>query len=324
MGWELRQGRWYLYRNLRVNGKPTKEYLAAQGGIGSVMALELATQQRRLRESRDRGREAAAHECAAINGVLAAAGRANESIRIVVEGILVALGFRNHRRGEWRMTRGPNILSELMGRVEDPPKKPGPLLNYHPPVGDAEAAELFAKARGGETGAAAAVRALIVQRGWVETIGNVGAQAARQFIADATAGDVVWKTAIEAKILEISRELGGAGDSMLEKLLIRRVLNGWLAVHLLEIRQTARPPAQIKEREYLDRAVSRAQKRYTEAITALARIRRLKLPVVLAQVNIMSKTTTTNADESQRIPNEQPELAEIPLPRGRTLRRMPP
>jgi len=86
MGWELRKGRWYLYRNLRVNGNPKKEYLAAQGGIGSVMALELATRQDRLRESRDRARKAAARERTAIDGVLAAAGGANESIKIVAEG----------------------------------------------------------------------------------------------------------------------------------------------------------------------------------------------------------------------------------------------
>jgi len=206
----------------------------------------------------------------------------------------------------------------MFAGLEEPPKKPGPLLNYDPPVGDAEAVELFAKARAGETGAATAVRSLIVQRGWVETIGNVGAEAARLLIADATAGDVVWKTAIDAKMLALSRELDGAGESLLEKLLIRRVLNGWLAVHLLEIRQTARPPAQIKEREYLDRAVSRAQKRFTEAITGLARVRRLKLPVVLAQVNITGKTTTTNIVDLQRVPSEQTELADaerLQLPR---------
>ena len=29
MGWEVRRGNWYLYRNRRVNGRPVKEYVAA-------------------------------------------------------------------------------------------------------------------------------------------------------------------------------------------------------------------------------------------------------------------------------------------------------
>ena len=285
MGWELRRGRWYLYRNYRVNGKPAKQYLAAEGDFGSVMAYELANSQDREREGRDRGRKTAAFERASTNGVLIAAEGAHEKIRIVAEGILVALGFHNHRRGEWRMTRGTKDLGTLMAGFQDSPKKPGPLITYESPADDVEAVELFAKARAGDAGAVTAVRGLIVERKWVEFIGNLGTQAGRQLVANATAGDAIWKAAIDEKMLSLWRELDGASASMLEKLLIQRVLNGWLAVHLLEIRQTVWPPAAIKEREYLDRAVSRAQKRNTEAITALARVRRLKLPILLARLD---------------------------------------
>ena len=40
MGWELRHGRRYLYRNRRVNGKPVKEYVAADDlfGFGELIS----------------------------------------------------------------------------------------------------------------------------------------------------------------------------------------------------------------------------------------------------------------------------------------------
>ncbi len=300
MGWELRQGRWYLYRNRRVNGKPMKEYLATQGNFGLLLAHELASRQDHLREGRDCRRKAAAIERATIDGVIAAVGGANERIQVVAEGILVSLGFRNHHRGEWRMARGTNGLRNLLEAPQESSKQPGPLVKYEAPLRDEEAVELFAKARAGDPRAATAVRSLIVDRKWVETIGNIGAQAAKQFIANATAGDVVWKAAIEEKMQGLGRELGGEGESILEKLLIHRVLNGWLAVHLLEIRQSVCPPTEIKEREYLDRAVSRAQKRYTEAITALARIRRLKLPIALARLDDIGHPTGAGDAEPRK------------------------
>lgn len=50
MGWELRHGgRWYLYRNRRVNGRPVKEYLAAEGAFGSLMVHDLHRPHSRVR-----------------------------------------------------------------------------------------------------------------------------------------------------------------------------------------------------------------------------------------------------------------------------------
>lgn len=42
MGWEIRHnGRMYLYRNLRVDGKPVKEYVTADGPFGFAYADRL-------------------------------------------------------------------------------------------------------------------------------------------------------------------------------------------------------------------------------------------------------------------------------------------
>ena len=61
-----------------------------------------------------------------INSVLVAAEETNTRIRIVVEGVLNAVGFRNHHRGEWRIARGTNAMSTLLTGLQDS-------VNLHPP-----------------------------------------------------------------------------------------------------------------------------------------------------------------------------------------------
>ncbi|MFB4187175.1 hypothetical protein, partial [Bacillus velezensis] len=82
---------------------------------------------------------------------------------------------------------------------------------------------------------------------------------------------------------------------VLERLLARRVVNGWLAVHALELELTLRPPLDARDRAHLDTALSRAQKRYTEAIRELARVCRLQAPAILAQLNLAATQTVVNA-----------------------------
>ena len=78
------------------------------------------------------------------------------------------------------------------------------------------------------------------------------------------------------------------------ELLVRRVVNGWLAVHALELELTVRAPVDARDRAHLDVALSRAQKRYTEAIRELARVRRLQAPAILAQLNVAATQTVVN------------------------------
>jgi hypothetical protein len=65
---------------------------------------------------------------------------------------------------------------------------------------------------------------------------------------------------------------------------VRRVVNGWLAVHLLELELTVRAPTDLKAREHLDRALTRAQKRFAEAVRELARVRALGAPALVTRL----------------------------------------
>src|SRR6185503_4300464 len=107
----------------------------------------------------------------------------------------------------------------------------------------------------------------------------------------ACGGDRAWDAGITQKANALHNELLGEKPSVLERLLARRVVNGWLAVHALELELTLRPPPDARDRAHLDAALTRAQKRYTEAIRELARVRRLQAPTILAQLNVATAQT---------------------------------
>ncbi|QDU23913.1 hypothetical protein [Urbifossiella limnaea] len=288
MGWELRGGRRYLYRNRRVNGKPVKEYLGPddQFGFGAELADNLTHVQRRAAKARALERRADAEFRGRIGVLLAAAGAVNAALRVIAEGILTAVGFHNHKRGEWRMRRGLKHLAEQIDLLEAQLAKPGPLVNYQAPAGDAEAIEMFAKARAGDAAALERVRGVIAARGWTGWLGDIGQQATRQLIRAAAANDPVWEAGITEKVAALRRELLGPNPTALDDLLVRRVVNGWVAVHALELELAVRPPGERKARDYLDRALTRAQKRMTDAARELARLRRLSVPAVLTRATI--------------------------------------
>ena len=169
-----------------------------------------------------------------------------------------------------------------------------PLLKYDAPADDAEAVAVFAKARAGDADAQTRVGALIRERKWTDWLGDLGRQATRQLVVKASGGDPVWEAGLVQKVNALRDQLLGANPTVLEELLVRRVTNGWVTVHALELELTLRPPADARDRAYLDAALSRAQKRYTEAIRELARVRKLQTPAIRAQLNLAANQTVVN------------------------------
>ena len=300
MGWERRHGgKWYLYRNRRVNGKPRKEYLAAQNdplvaGWGAMVAHDLDRLQRREAKVRRLTRKHRTAFRVRIDGVLTAARAANAELRMVTDGILYALGYHRHHRGEWRMKRDLATLATAIQELSKRAAGPTPVLKYDAPANDAEAVEVFGKARAGDPAAVAQVGTLIRDRNWVTWIGDLGRQATHQLVHAASGGDPVWKAGITEKVNALRQELLGDQPTVLEEVLARRVLNGWLATHALELELTLRPPTAPRDRAHLDAALSRAQKRLAEAVRELARVRKLQAPSILAQLNVVASQTVMN------------------------------
>ncbi len=293
MGWETRHdGKRYLYWNRRINGKPVKEYLGAAGGFGygHVAAHELEKLLRRQRKIRALLRRERRAFRRRIDDLLRATTAANTDLRTAVEGVLHALGHHNHR-GEWRMKRENKFLKTAIEALQEKAKtQPAPLLDFQAPSGDAKAVELFAKARAGDSAALTAVRAMIRERKWSSWIGDIGRAATAQLIRRASGGDPVWEAGIAEKATALRQSLLGDASTVLEELLVSRVVNGWITVYAIELEQSVRPPLDPRSRDHLDRALTRAQKRYAEAIRELARVRRLQAAQLLSQLTLASRT----------------------------------
>jgi hypothetical protein len=244
MGWELRGGRRYLYRNRRVNGKPVKEYVAADDrfGFGALMADDLERLQRRQAKVRRLARKRRSEYRERIDGLLADAAVANAGLRTATDGLLVMLGYHRHNRGEWRMRRELKQLRGAIEALQGRASGPNPLVKYDAPADDAEAIELFAKVRDGDADAQDKLHDLIRTRDWVDWLGDIGRQATRQLVWKASGDDRVWETGIAQKVNALYAELLCENPTVLERLLARRVVNGWLAVHALELELTLRPP----------------------------------------------------------------------------------
>jgi hypothetical protein len=291
MGWEVRHGKHrYLYRNRRVNGRPVKQYVAAANdslgvaGFGDLMADILGRVQRRSARFRKLRKRVRSEYRERIDDLVRATRVANTDLRIFAEGVLYAMGFHKHKRSEWRMRLELAHLKNKIGELERQRTQRVPLLNYSAPANDAEAVELFAKARSGDTDAQARVYRLLQERKWVDWIGNIGRQATANLIRKAAGGDPVWEAGLTQKVDKLWNDLLGEKPTVLDKLLVRRVVNGWIAVHALELELTTRPPAEARDRDHLDRALSRAQRRFTEAARELARVRKLALPAILLNI----------------------------------------
>jgi hypothetical protein len=238
MGWELRRGNWYLYRSRRVDGRPVKEYLAAESnpfGYPQMMDHQLRRVRRREAKLRRLKRRARAEYRTRIDDLLAATAAANAELRGLAEGVLCALGYRRHKRGEWRMKFELASLRKRIDALQQRRAESNPLLNYSAPAGDGEAVEVFAKARAGDTEAQDRVYSLVRERDWVDWLGDIGRQATHQLVHRASGGDAVWKAGLVTKANALRKELLGEEPTVLEELLVRRVVNGWIATHTLEL-----------------------------------------------------------------------------------------
>jgi hypothetical protein len=276
MGWEMRHGRKYLYRSRRVNGVPVKEYLAADDGEWSrLLADQLARWQQQAAAERKRVRIEGAATRKQADDLLRQLNAANTELQSAAAVVLAAVGFHRHHRGEWRMRRNHSTDAAVR-----------PLIQFR--LDDAEATKLFDRVRAGDKTAMNQLPALLRDRGWTATVGDLGWIATKSLLDAVCAGDPMWAEAVKLRVMELRAELEGKEPTVLDQLLVRRVLNAWLTVHHLEILLCVRPPSDIRSREYLDRAIGRAQKRMTSALAELARVRRLKLPAVTVNATVVS------------------------------------
>jgi len=102
MGWEARErGTRYCTRSRRVGDRVLKEYIGT-GPIAELIALrDEAARQRREEEARAWKRER--EDLEVLDGM---AGELCELAELLTRAALLAAGYRQHNRGEWRKPRG--------------------------------------------------------------------------------------------------------------------------------------------------------------------------------------------------------------------------
>jgi hypothetical protein len=97
VGWD--KGRYYT-RSRKVNGRVLREYV----GVGEV--AELAAQMDTLdRADREAERDTWRSEKAELDALDAGVKELDDLADLLVRAALLATGYRQHRRGEWRRKR---------------------------------------------------------------------------------------------------------------------------------------------------------------------------------------------------------------------------
>src|SRR5262249_13214413 len=97
MGWD--RGRYYT-RSKKVNGRVVREYL------GTGYAAELAAEQDAIeRQQREEGRTARRAEREELEALDAPLDELNDLADLLAHAALLAAGFHQHKRGEWRKRR---------------------------------------------------------------------------------------------------------------------------------------------------------------------------------------------------------------------------
>jgi hypothetical protein len=103
MGWESRQrGGLYYTRSRKENGQVVREYVGS-GVLGEIAAFEDEYERRRREEQSVFWKE----EHQALDALEGSMDVLSEASDILVRAALLASGYRQHNRGEWRLRREP-------------------------------------------------------------------------------------------------------------------------------------------------------------------------------------------------------------------------
>ena len=144
--------------------------------------------------------------------------------------------------------------------------------------------DLERRARAGEPAALAEVERIATAPEFFARVGDFAARV-RGKLLDRLGGKwVLERRALEAKVEALRKELEGPAPSAVERLLVERVLIGWLQVQEADGYLAVAREVGLGEVLYYERRAGLAQQRYLAALKGLAAVRKLALPAV--QVNV--------------------------------------
>ena len=102
---------------------------------------------------------------------------------------------------------------------------------------------------------------------------------------------------VEQQLRTMREDLGWAHAPRMEQVLIERVVQTWLYLHMIEIRQAQSPSLSDSKTKLFELRMEKAQRRHLKAIKMLATVRKMALPIqidVRAQISAVGSVTAGN------------------------------
>ena len=150
--------------------------------------------------------------------------------------------------------------------------------------------EFLRRAREGDVATLPALKKMVEDPNIVDSLGgDLANEAQESFVSAAAGNNLAFKTSLNRKLANLRSELAGSTPTPLEKLLVERIVACWLQLHLADIQYAQSKNLTIRQGEYHQNRMDKAQRRYLFAIKTLAIVRKLATPVL--QVNIARKQT---------------------------------
>jgi hypothetical protein len=139
---------------------------------------------------------------------------------------------------------------------------------------------VLARAGRGDQAALPRLRALLDETGLWRRLGDLAAHAELTWIGHVSGTDLAMREMLVRKLGELKGELGGTAPPPLERLLVDRVVIGWLMVYHADLEAAGTKDGDPRRANLAMKRQTQAMQRYATAIKALATVRRLLPPAL--------------------------------------------
>jgi hypothetical protein len=260
MGWVQRGKKRYYYRSRRENGRTVTEY------VGSGEEAEAAAQLDALKATvRAENHIARLESQAGLDRLDATLGQIDRVVSGFVAAAMESAGYHRHR-GEWRKTK-----VDTSNKPPAAPPRPGKQeLLANPQLVE----ELERRAGSGDRDAFATLLPIFEQLHLTETVGDVAVRSIRVALANLVGKNLLSEEATLRRMDQLRLELAGPNPTLIESLVVDRVVTMWFHLHKLEREYAVGFNAEVPNKGDYQRAMTSAQKRYFTAIRELVTIRR--------------------------------------------------
>jgi hypothetical protein len=164
------------------------------------------------------------------------------------------------------------------------------------PTDPTELREFLKRAQRGDESTLPGLRAFLRSETAVESFrGNLAREAEEAFVSELMGKNLLIREALLRKLELLRAELAGPNPNSLERVLVERVVACWTWSQHADYRYARAGSLTLPQHELYQRRMGRAHQRFLAAAKTLATVRRLALPVLLAQVSLDQRQFHLNA-----------------------------